>query len=200
MDGGRRLDMVISAWIRDHARRDGRDLSPVLFRIRHATKADGVSVPVVEIVDGPQIVSKPELHYLGIRLTTPFRGMLAVRNALLDELGAWGPGHLFHRLHVIDMNGPMDMEVGLVVPGPRDGDDRVRPGVLPAGRYASLSYVNHARRANKLLLEWARDHGLALDRWDDHFACRYEAFLTDPRTERRKTRWQVELNIRLADG
>jgi hypothetical protein len=43
-----------------------------------------------------------------------------------------------------------------------------------------------------------------LDRWDseagDCFACRYEAYLTDPRTERMKTRWQVSLNIRLADA
>jgi hypothetical protein len=33
----------------------------------------------------------------------------------------------------------------------------------------------------------------------DRFACRYEAYLTDPRTERMKTRWQIELAIRLAD-
>ncbi|MCP2241524.1 effector-binding domain-containing protein [Lentzea aerocolonigenes] len=149
-------------------------------------------------------MSKPEIHYVGIRVTTPFRGMLAVRNTLMDELCTWGPGRLFHRLHVIDMNGPMDMEVGLVVPEPHEGDDRVRPGVLPAGRYACLTYVNHARRANKLLLEWTRDNGHALDRQDgpggDHFACRYEAFVTDPRVERMKTKWQVELNIRLAES
>lgn len=147
-------------------------------------------------------MAKPEIHYVGIRVNTPFRGMLAVRNSLLDALAATGPGLLFHRLHVIDMNGPMDMEVGLVGGAPED--DRVRPGVLPAGRYASLTYVNHARQANKLLLEWARDHGHVLDRWDepagDHFACRYEAFLTDPRVERMKTKWQVELNIRLSDS
>ena len=68
----------------------------------------------MEIVEGPRIVAKPETHYTGIRVTTPFRGM--------------------------------------------------RPGVLPAGRHASLTYVNHARQANKLLLEWAHDHGHALDR------------------------------------
>ncbi|MFC3890377.1 hypothetical protein ACFOWZ_02745 [Lentzea rhizosphaerae] len=64
----------------------------------------------MEIVEGPGIVSKPEIHYVGIRVTTPFRGML-------------------------------------VVPEPHDGDDRVRPGVLPAGRYACLTYVSHARQA-----------------------------------------------------
>ncbi|GAA3015081.1 hypothetical protein GCM10017559_43080 [Streptosporangium longisporum] len=33
----------------------------------------------------------------------------------------------------------------------------------------------------------------------DRFGCRYEAYLTDPRSERMKTRWRIELAIRLAD-
>ncbi|MGW6933509.1 hypothetical protein ACWGE0_25865 [Lentzea sp. NPDC054927] len=155
----------------------------------------------MEIVEGPRTVSKPEIHYVGIRVITPFRGMLAVRDRLMEELYERDlpiAGPIFHRLHVIDMDGPMDMEVGIVTE-PLDVEGA---GMLPAGRYASLTYVNHARRANGLLLEWARDNGYALDRWDapggDQFACRYEAFLTDPRTERMKTKWQVELNIRLA--
>jgi hypothetical protein len=31
------------------------------------------------------------------------------------------------------------------------------------------------------------------------FGCRYEAYLTDYRTEPRKTKWQVDLAIRLRD-
>jgi hypothetical protein len=63
------------------------------------------------------------------------------------------------------------------------GDDRVQPGTLPGGRYATLTYRDHARRANKLLIEWARDHDLTFDRHDtpegDAFACRYEGYPTD---------------------
>jgi effector-binding domain-containing protein len=164
----------------------------------------------VEIVDGPKLVSKPASHYVGIRVVTPFRGMFAVRDKLLDELYGWldehtvpGAGPAFFRLHVIDMDGPMDVEVGVVTKEPLAADGRVRAGVLPAGRYASLTYVNHARRANRALLEWVRDNGITLDRWDepagDHFACRYEAYLTDPRSERMKTKWRVELNVLVAD-
>lgn len=160
------------------------------------------------ILDGPAIVSRPEQHYLGIRTVTPFRGMLAVRDRLMaelyDRLGARATGNSFLRLHVIDMAGPMDLEVGVLTGNAGDGDDRVRPGVLPAGRYATLTYVSQARRANRTLLEWARDTGVRLDRWDepagDRFACRYEEYLTDPRTERMKTRWEVGLNIRVVDG
>ena len=165
----------------------------------------------MEILEGPSIVEKPDTSYLGIRVVTPFRGMLAERDKLMAELYDWlgsqhvgEIGNLFLRLHEIDMNGPMDLEVGAITPDGPIGDDRVRPGVLPAGRYASLTYVNHARRANGALLDWASANDVRLDKWDgpsgDHFACRYEEYLTDPRAERRKTAWRVGLNIRLADA
>jgi effector-binding domain-containing protein len=160
--------------------------------------------------EGPRIVMKPEIPFVGIRVVTPFRGMLAVRDKLMVELDDWlderhliGVGSTCLRLQVIDMNGPMDIEVGVTTTQTLDGDDRVRSGTLPAGKYASLTYVNHARRANGLLINWIQDNGLTADRWDeptgDRFACRYEAYLTDPRSQPMKTKWQVELNIRLAD-
>ena len=165
----------------------------------------------MEVLEPPRIVDRARLDCLGIRVVTPFRGMLRVRDELLAELDAWlrahgidADGPFFHRLHVIDMDGPMDMEVGVVTAAPADGDDRVRHTELPAGRYATLTYRSHARRANKALLDWAHEQGLTLDRSDvaegDRFACRYEAYRTDPRTEPRKTKWIAELNMRLADG
>lgn len=163
----------------------------------------------VEIFEGPAIVFSPERHCLGIRTITPFRGMFAVRDMLMDELYTWlgdrdiDFGHTFFRLHVIDMAGSMDVEVGVVTEKPFEGDTRVRAGVLPAGKYASLTYANHGRRANRTLVEWVRSNNLTFDSREetagDYFACRYEAYLTDPRSERMKTRWRIELSIRLAD-
>lgn len=164
----------------------------------------------MELLEPPRVVERPLRHSLGIRVITPFRGMLAERDRLLTELAGWLDGHdagevgpFFLRLHVIDMAGPMDLAVGVITPEPITGDDRVRPDVLPAGRFASLTYRNHAMRANRALIEWTREQGLEFDREDvaegDRFECRYEAYRTDPRTERRKTRWEVELGIRLAD-
>ena len=162
----------------------------------------------MDLLEPPRVVERPDADYLGIRVVTPFRGMLSVRNELIDELSAWlvqqgidDVGMFFLRLHVIDMNGPMDLEVGVTTSGPLAGDDRVRPAVLPAGRYATLTYRNHSLRANRALLDWAGAEALSLDRRDtpegDLFGCRYELFRTDPRKEPRKTKWQVELNIRL---
>jgi len=165
----------------------------------------------MDLLEPPRVVERPERDYLGIRVVTPFRGMLSVRNELIDELDAWlgdrgadDLGLFFLRLHVIDMAGPMDLEVGVMTSGPLDGEGRVQPAKLPAGRYATLTYRNHSLRANRALLDWVAGEGIALDREDvaegDHFGCRYEAFRTDPRTEPRKTKWEVELNLRLADA
>ena len=158
----------------------------------------------MEIIEGPAVVTLREVPYAGIRTTTGFRGMLAERDRLLTELYGWlgdrPSGPAFLHLHVIDMTGPMDLEVG--VTGEFDGyTGRVAPATRPAGRYARLVHVNHSMRANKHLLQWARDEGLELDRHDvatgDAFACRYEELLTDPRTQPRKTLWQVGIAIRL---
>src|SRR5215469_8138476 len=78
-----------------------------------------------------------------------------------------------------------------------------RSRVLPAGDYATLSYREHDVRANRALLEWVRANSVQLDRSDDpsgdRFACRYETYLTDPWTERRKKKWTIQLNMRVRE-
>jgi effector-binding domain-containing protein len=162
----------------------------------------------VEIVRPARVEERPERPFVGIRVVTPFRGMLGVYDDLLKELSAWVAQsgtetveYGFLRLHVIDMSGPMDIEAGFFTRQTITGDERVRPGLMPPGRYATLSYRDHSIRANRALLDWVRDSGLALDRRDvpegDAFACRYEACLTDPKLEPRKTKREIELAMRL---
>lgn len=156
----------------------------------------------MEIVEAPAVVALPERHYAGIRTVTPFRGMFAVRDRLMAGLHERFPaGATFFRLHVIDMAGDMDVEVGVITDTPVAPDDRIKPATLPAGDYATMTYVGHGRRANRTLLEWIRAGNLPIDVTEnpagDLFGCRYELYRTDPRTERRKTRWQTELAIRL---
>ncbi|WP_433301091.1 GyrI-like domain-containing protein [Actinoplanes sp. CA-030573] len=159
----------------------------------------------MEIITRPAVVAKPERHFAGIRVVTPFRGMFAVRDRLMQELydAGVGDGHTFFRLRVVNMDGPMDIEVGIETPEPIAPVARISPGVLPAGNYATMTYVNHGRRANGTLIDWIRGNGLAMDVVEnpagDRFGCRYEMYLTDPRSERMKTKWQIELAIRLAD-
>jgi len=163
------------------------------------------------MIGDPELTFREQRHYLGIRTIAPFRGMFAVRDELWKELRIWLQQHgiaeegpYFLRYNVIDMEGPMDIEVGMIGSRHHQGDGRVMSGTLPAGQYASLIYSRYGLRGNKALLTWAKEQGLRLDRWDDQagdaFRCRYEAYLTDFRTERRKTAWQVEVAIKVLDS
>lgn len=158
----------------------------------------------------PGIDFRPARHAVGLRIITPFDGMFAQTDKLFKELRQWvnaqdlaDQGPYFLRYHVIDMNGLMDVEAGFVVTAPQTGDERVSSGVLPAGRYAHLTYTRYALRGNQALLLWVKEQQLEIEREDtskgDAFGCRYEAYLTDYRTEPRKTKWQVDLAIRLRD-
>jgi effector-binding domain-containing protein len=129
---------------------------------------------------------------------------------LRKELYAWlaerhleegGPSFL--RYHVIDMGGLMDVEFGVPISETTVGDERVSRSTLPKGRYACVVYVGHGLAANKALIGWARAEGIEWDRWNDPkgdgFRARCETYLTDFRNEPRKTKWKVELAIKV-DG
>ena len=129
--------------------------------------------------------------------------MLAHRDRMLDELIRWLSAHaieptgpFFLRLNVVNMSGLMDIEVGVAGPA-SNADDRVRAGTLPAGDYAILAYRATSLAANRLLLRWVHEQGLVLDSQHlpagEAFVCRCERYLTDPRTERRKKTWVIEL-------
>lgn len=159
----------------------------------------------------PSVEERPERATLGIRVRTPMRGMSKVVRALEDELFAWLDAHGIEpagprllRLHVIDMAGEMDIESCVPVDTPHPGDDRVAPGRLPAGRYAYLVYRGAGIAGNRVLVDWIKENGSEWDAWDDPrghaFACRYEAFLTNPNVEPRKTKWRVEVAIKLVDS
>jgi effector-binding domain-containing protein len=161
-------------------------------------------------VGQPRIDIRPEQAYMGIRVQTPMKGMSKAVGKLFKEINSWAKQHAlrpagppFLRYHVIDMAGEMDIEVGIPVAAPLPEEGRISTGMLPAGRYASLVYIGSGYTGNKALLDWARANGYALDRWQDPkgdgFRARYETYLTDPAVEPRKTRWEVEVAIKLVD-
>lgn len=161
----------------------------------------------------PKIDQRNEKSYLGIRTQVPITRMSKVIPVLLTEVFTWmgkqgiaQAGDPFIRYHVINMTELMDIELCVPVAKAASGDDRVKPGTLPAGQYASLVYlgVRNGRKANGALLDWGAARGLAWDRWDvatgDAFRSRYETFLTDPKDEPDQAKWETEVAIRLVDA
>src|SRR5690242_1015218 len=91
------------------------------------------------LVGKPKIEERSEEQYMGIRTQTLFKGMFTVVDKhLFKELRAWmkqegiePAGSPFLRYHVIDMEGEMDIEVGIPVANALTGNGHVCPGVLP---------------------------------------------------------------------
>jgi effector-binding domain-containing protein len=110
------------------------------------------------------------------------------------------------RYHVIDMARGLELEAGVPVAATVAGDGRVIAGVLPAGRYVIMRHVGHPDElmdATRALLDWAAEKGLT---WDvspspagDRWGARLEFYHSDPDVEPDMTKWETELEFRLAD-
>jgi effector-binding domain-containing protein len=163
------------------------------------------------MVGKPGVYERPDEHYMGIRVQTPFKGMFTVIDKhLFKELRAWmqqegvEPAEKpFFRFYIINMEGEMDVEVGIPVATALPGNGRVNPGVLPGGRYASLVYVGTGYTGSGALTRWAMENGHVFDEWDvpngTAYRTRYERYLTDPKIQPLKSKWEVEVAVKLVD-
>ena len=157
----------------------------------------------------PKIDKRSKMIYMGIRAIVPFKGMSKEIGKLADELNDWvavnkikTAGPPFLRYHVIDMSGFMDISFCVPIKKALPNDGNVKADFVPAGRYAHLIYSGGGISGNRALIEWVRAQGMDFDRWDtdqgDNFAGRYETYLTDPSVEPRKSKWKIEVAIKLA--
>lgn len=160
----------------------------------------------------PTVDVRADQPYLGINARVTMTQLDQVIPSLIGETAEWlgrhgivSSGPPLVRYRVIDMPGTLDIDVAWPVPQPAEGDERVRPGTLPAGRYASLVYVgiDNGVAGNGALLDWIDAQGLRVDSHDtpegDAFAGRYESFLTDPDEVVDRSLWETEVAMLLAD-
>jgi effector-binding domain-containing protein len=160
----------------------------------------------------PEIVTRAEQPYVAIRTQVTMEDLGTVVPPLNQEVFAWlgargaaSAGAPFWKYNVIDMARKLEVEAGVPVATAVDGDDKIVSGVLPAGRYATLTHVGHPSElmvATRALLDWAAEQGLTWDvtpsedggRW----ACRLENYLTDPDQEPDMSKWVTQLAFKLA--
>lgn len=126
--------------------------------------------------------------------------------AWLADQGIAPAGAPFYKYDLIDMERELIIEAGVPVPAVPDVPADMIAGILPAGRYAGLTYVGHPDDLITVtwhLLKWAGEQGLTWDQHEtdqgDQWACRLEIFHTDPADEPDMTKWETELAFRLAD-
>ena len=166
------------------------------------------------MIGEPRVEERPERHYVAIRASVSMDGFGDLLAPMWDDVigslrerGLVMDGPPLIRYDVIDMARELEIEVGVPVADPAPADGRVMPGVLPAGRYATLTYTGDYSglvAANAALQEWAAAEGLAFDQWStpqgDAFGGRIESYLTDPGDEPDPAKWETEVSYRLADA
>jgi effector-binding domain-containing protein len=158
----------------------------------------------------PKVVERASQRYAAIKAFVTMETLGAVLPGLhpevrmwLDRAGAQRAGDPFFKYNVIDMAHELEVEVGFPVGGELAGDDRVLTGVIPPGRYATLSYTGRPDGlidATEALLQWAAKNG---HRWDvtetpsgDRWGARLEIYELEPPED--MSQWTTELAFRLA--
>jgi effector-binding domain-containing protein len=160
----------------------------------------------------PVVAERPAQPYVAIRAQVTMQTMDTILVPLHPQVFAWlgersipPAGPPFWKFNVIDMDRLLEVEVGVPLPAPVDGDDRVLAGMLPAGRYATVRYTGHPdglMGVTASLREWAAEEGLTWDMTDtpngERWAARLEIYETDPIVEPDLTKGVTQLAFRLA--
>ena len=145
--------------------------------------------------------------YAGIAVRVTMDGLSGAVDEAFPELFGWLAGHdipvagaPFIRYYVIDMAAELQIELAVPVSADFSGSERVRPGVLPAGRYVTLRHTgpyDGLVASNAALQQWAQQEGIKFDTWDTQegtaWRARAEHYLTNPAAEPDPAKWEVDV-------
>jgi len=153
----------------------------------------------------PAVIDRPTQDYVAIRRTVTMDTIADIADripdvfAFLGDRGIPPAGPPFLKYNVIDMERSLEIEAGVPVRFPVEGGGEVFPGVLPAGRYATVTHVGHPDAlidVTGALLRWAHERDLEFDRHDspqgDVWRCRLEIYHSNP-AEVPIEKWETEL-------
>ncbi|HEY3954386.1 MAG TPA: GyrI-like domain-containing protein [Streptosporangiaceae bacterium] len=158
-----------------------------------------------------EIMTRAEQPYVAVRATVAM-DELGGLGARLGEVAGWlgarglaPAGPPFFRYNVIDMMRELEVDAGFPVATAAEGGGEIVAGVLPAGRYATVTHTGHPSEllnVTRELLEWAATQGL---KWDmtqtgrgERWGCRLETYFTNPAEEPDMSKWVTQLAFRLA--
>lgn len=152
----------------------------------------------------PQIEHRDAQPYAGIPVNVSMQGLAGAVDHAFPELFGWlaersltPAGAPFIRYLKVDMGSELEIELGVPVAAEPTGDERVRAGVLPAGRYITLLHVgpyDGLVQANAALQQWAQERGISWQMDDDsRWRGRVERYLTDPAQQPDPSEWETEL-------
>jgi hypothetical protein len=157
----------------------------------------------------PKLVEREATHYAAIsaEVNIPFDDVIG---PLMEEVagylggaGVQGFGPAVFRFDVIDMPR-LEVQFGFVTPKAVAGNARVKAGVLPAGKYVTLTYFGHYDKLIEVtgsVINWARAEGIE---WDstptaggEVFAGRFEIYPNGPMDEPDPNKWETQIWIKV---
>jgi hypothetical protein len=155
----------------------------------------------------PQIQLRTAQPYAGIGMHVTMDSLSAAVDEAFPELFGWLADHAidvtgapFIRYLLIDMQAGLEIELGVPADVTAGESGRIRPGILPAGRYVVLRHAgpyDGLVASNAALMEWARDHAIPLDCRDADrgtaWHSRVEHYLTNPVAEPDPAKWEVDI-------
>jgi len=164
----------------------------------------------IELQHEPTVVEREEQPYVGITAPITMDTFDAVADrlpelfAFLGERGVVPAAAPFFRYWTIDMERELVVEAGVPVATSSEGTGDVQPGVLPAGRYATVTHRGHPDvlvDVTAALLDWATANGLEFDMSPspegDRWASRLELLLTNPADVPDMNDWVTQLCFKL---
>jgi effector-binding domain-containing protein len=159
----------------------------------------------------PRLVDREATPYAAVaaEVRIPFGEAIG---PLMDEVagylagaGVMDFGPAVFRYDVIDMPR-LEMQFGFVTPAAVAGNERVKAGVLPAGKYVTVTYVgpyDDLESVTAVVIGWARQKGIE---WDstvgpagERFAARFEIYHNGPMDEPDPQKWETEIWIKTKD-
>ncbi|HWA19716.1 MAG TPA: GyrI-like domain-containing protein [Devosia sp.] len=156
----------------------------------------------------PTIVKRQKQAYAAIRQDVKIPFQSAISKAL-PKVEKWlakrGEEHgpMLIKYDLIKMP-ELTVEMGFVLDGPIKGDETVAAEVLPAGKYATLTYWGHyknLRSVTGILINWARDNDIAWDaeetRAGESFVSRFELYPNGPQDEPDPDKWETQIFIKV---
>lgn len=159
----------------------------------------------------PRIVERAAQPYVAIRqrVTIPFGEAIGpIMGQLfgsIEQQSIQATGPVFFKHNIVAMPD-LEMDFGVPVAAAVTATAPLVSGVLPAGRYAELTYWGHYDNlmdVNAVLIGWAKQTGLAWDVTEgpdgDHFASRLEIYPNGPDDEPDPDRWETTVTIKLKD-
>lgn len=148
-----------------------------------------------------KIETRPERPYVAIKDTVTMTTFAKIADRLPGLIGwVFANGHEmagapFFRYLVIDMAGDIEVEAGVPLAAPADGEGDILAGVLPAGEYAVAMHHGHPDGLADVWESLLAQVNPVMD--GSTWSCRLESYLTNPVEEPDPDNWDTEIAVRV---